>query len=236
VLARLKKETTATLVFASTTPIDDERHARRKGGYDRSENDVKRYNDVALRLMRKNGVVVHDLHGLVKHVGASKLLAGDGTHYTKEGRQRQAEAVADCVLRHLAVRNAKPPGKFVPDPQATKRYKQEEARRDALVPDVFKKLPVGNFAVPRSADEWKKRRPALRKVVEQSLGKLPSRPRPSARLIAREVHPHFVLESLTIPNGVDGDMTAYFFVPHGRKEKAPAVMWLHSSSDESTSA
>ncbi len=230
ILARLKKETAVTLVFASTTPIDDERHGKRKGGYDRSEKDVQRYNDAALRLMRKNGVVVHDLHGLVRHLGAEKLLAGDGTHYTPQGRQRQAEAVADCLLRHLAVRKARPGRKFVPDPEATKRYRQEEARRDALVPEVFKKLPVGNFQVPKSAQEWKKRRPALLGVVEQSLGKLPPRPRPSARLIAREVHPHLVLESLTIPNGVDGDMTAYYLVPHGRTGKVPAVMWLHSSS------
>src|SRR3954466_15752330 len=29
ILTRLKKETTATIVFASTTPIDDDRHAKR---------------------------------------------------------------------------------------------------------------------------------------------------------------------------------------------------------------
>ena len=230
ILARLKKETTATLVFASITPIDDDRHARRKGGYRRTEKDVKRYNEAALRLMRGHGVVVHDLHGLVEHLGAARLLASDGTHFTAQGRERQAEAVADCVLRHLAVRAARPAAKLVPDPEAGKRYRKAEAQRDALVPDVFKKLPVGNFEVPRTADEWKKRRPGLRVVVERSLGKLPGRPKPSARLIAREMHPHFILESLTISNGVDGNLTAYFFSPLRRAGKCPAVMWLHSSS------
>src|SRR4051812_23954573 len=43
IVARLKKETKATLVFASTTPIDDAKHAKR-GGYDRFEKDVLRYN------------------------------------------------------------------------------------------------------------------------------------------------------------------------------------------------
>jgi dienelactone hydrolase len=42
---RLKKETSAALVFTSTTPIHDERHAARKDGIDRTEADVKRYND-----------------------------------------------------------------------------------------------------------------------------------------------------------------------------------------------
>jgi lysophospholipase L1-like esterase len=230
VLVRLKTLTSTTLVFASTTPVDDVRHAKRKGPYDRFEKDVKRYNEAALRLMGKHGVVVHDLHGLVHHAGADRLLAADGTHYTAQGQQRLADAVADCLLRHLAVRAAKPAGKFAPDAAATKRYKKAEAERDALVPDVFKKLPVADFEVPRSADEWKKRRPTLRGVVERSLGKLPSRPRPSARLIAREIHPHFILESLTIPNGVDSAMTAYFFAPRQRAGKCPAVLWLHSSS------
>jgi dienelactone hydrolase/lysophospholipase L1-like esterase len=229
ILARLKK-TSATVIFASTTPIDDALHAKRKGGYDRFEKDVKRYNDAALGLMHRHGIVVHDLHGLVHHAGADKLLAADGTHYTPEGRQRLAEAVADCVLRHLAIRVVKPVRPFVPDPEATKRYRKAEAERDALVPAVFKKLPVGNFEVPKTADEWKKQRPLLRGIVDRSLGKLPPRPKPSARLIAREIHPHFTLESVTIPNGVDGSMTAYFFTPRHTAGKCPAVLWLHSSS------
>jgi lysophospholipase L1-like esterase len=109
VLTRLRKEAPgAMVIFASTTPIDDARHTKRKGGYDRFEKDVRRYNQAALRLMHKNGVVVHDLHSLVHQLGAAKLLAEDGTHYTKEGNQRLADAVADCVLRHLAIRSARP--------------------------------------------------------------------------------------------------------------------------------
>jgi lysophospholipase L1-like esterase len=76
------KDTKATLVFASTTPINDERHAKRKAAFDRFEKDVKRYNDAALRVMGKHGVIVHDLHFLVHHAGADKLLGNDGTHYT----------------------------------------------------------------------------------------------------------------------------------------------------------
>src|SRR5262245_29092408 len=53
ILAQLK-ETKVTIVFATTTPIDDERHAKRKGGFDRFEKDVKRYNEVALKLARKH--------------------------------------------------------------------------------------------------------------------------------------------------------------------------------------
>src|SRR5262249_42597770 len=160
---------TATIIFASTTPIDDARHARRRAGFDRFEKDVLRYNDAALRVMREHGVIVHDLHRLGVHAGADKLLGADRTHYPKEGARRQAEAVADCVLRHLAVRTAKPGSKAGADSDAGKRYQKAEAQRDAQVPAFFKKLPVGNFEVPKSTDEWKKRRPGLRAVVERSL-------------------------------------------------------------------
>ena len=229
IVARLKKESSATLIFATTTPIDDERHAKR-GGFDRFEKDVRRYNAAALKVLAKQQVVAHDLHFLVTHAGASKLLAGDGTHYTAAGKQRQADAVVDCVLRHLAIRSAprKPAAK--PDPEATAKYKKAEARLDAMVPPAYKKPAVPEFAVPTTAEEWKKRRPQVLDAVRRSLGDLPPRPKPGAALVSREIHPAFILESLTIPNGVDSEMTAMLLLPHERKTALPAVLWLHSSS------
>jgi hypothetical protein len=45
IVDRLQKETKAKLIFATTTPIRDELHAKRKGNtMDRYEADVKRYN------------------------------------------------------------------------------------------------------------------------------------------------------------------------------------------------
>src|SRR5262245_32336700 len=85
VVARLRKETTAALVFANTTPIDDKLHAKRKAGYDRLEADVLRYNVAALEVMREAGVPVNDLHGLVQSAGGVALLGPDGTHFTKAG-------------------------------------------------------------------------------------------------------------------------------------------------------
>src|SRR4051794_2311564 len=232
ILTRLKKETKATIIFALTTPIDDAKHAKRGGGYDRFEIDVRRYNAVALAICRRHDVIVHDLHFVVTKAGKDKMLDKDGTHYNKDGKARLAEAVADCVVRHLGVRSARPAAKAGPDPEAAKKYRQAEAERDAKVPDYFKKLKVGQFVAPADADAWKKQRPKVREIVVKSLGEMPERPKPSARLIAREIHPHFTLESLTIPNGLDGEMTAYFFAPHAGKHKGkrPAILWLHSSS------
>src|SRR4029077_7328867 len=105
----------------------------------------------------------------------------------------------------------------VPEQRARARSREEEARRDALVPTVFKKLPVGTFTIPASAEDWRRRRPEVLDIARRSLGDLPPRPKPSASLISREIHPAFILESLAIPNGVDGTMTAMLLLPHERK-------------------
>jgi cephalosporin-C deacetylase-like acetyl esterase len=80
IVDRLRKETSATIVFADTTPIHDERHAARKGDFDRTETDVKRYNDRAGAVMRSAGIPVHDLHWVVEQGGVDKMLGPDGTH------------------------------------------------------------------------------------------------------------------------------------------------------------
>lgn len=236
----------ATVLFATTTPIEDAKHATRGGGFDRFDKDVDAYNEAALRIMRRHHVRVHDLGGLIRthgvHGGLDKLLVNDGTHYTSAGKELQARAVADCVLRHLAVRQAKPAKLAVPEPKAPKAtalYRQEEAKRDALVPEIYKKLPFGEFSPPSSAADWQKQRPqVLRKVVD-SLGELPERPRALATLVAREIHPAFHLESLTLKNGLGEQMTMLLLVPAGlqklqgaqaQKKSAPAILWLHSSS------
>jgi hypothetical protein len=48
IVERLKRETSASIVFASTTPILDDQHAKRGAEFDRFEADVKRY-DAAFR-------------------------------------------------------------------------------------------------------------------------------------------------------------------------------------------
>ena len=103
IVERLRKETSAVLVFATTTPIHDQRHARRNAEFDRTEADVRRYNEVAVRVMRDLKVPVDDLHFVVESDGAEKLMTADGTHYTPAGSRRLAEAVADCVKRQLAL-------------------------------------------------------------------------------------------------------------------------------------
>ena len=102
ILGRIQKETTAKVVFATTTPILDNLHAQRKVGFDRFEADVQRYNSAAVSIMKQAGVPVNDLHKRVEGGGMEKLMSGDGTHYTDEGYEVLAAAVTQSILRALA--------------------------------------------------------------------------------------------------------------------------------------
>lgn len=233
IVARLRKETTAVLVFANTTPILDDRHAQRRADFDRVEADVAQYNAVAQRVMAEAGVPVHDLHGIVEDGGAAALLGKDGTHYTPAGYERLADAVADCVLRQLAVVKYRPLSPPKGGPEAAAAYRKNEAALDAQVPRRFKEMRFGEFTPPTTGAAWKEQRPRLHKIVEESLGDLPPRPAPpKARLVSREFRPGYTLERVGIDNGVDGEVSALLLVPEKRTGPAPAVLWLHSSTPD----
>jgi lysophospholipase L1-like esterase len=231
IVARVRKETAAALVFANTTPIHDERHARRGAGFDRTEADVRQYNAAAAAVMREAGVPVHDLHGAVEQGGPEKMLGADGTHYTPAANERLAEAVADCVLRQLAVVQYPRPKPAAP-PRADD-YRKAEAERDAQVPAAYRKLAAPELPIPADAAAWKGQRPAVLRAVLQSLGDRPPRPSPPrARVVSREIRPGYVLERVALDNGVDGEVSALLLVPEKRQQPAPAVLWLHSSTPD----
>jgi dienelactone hydrolase len=99
------------------------------------------------------------------------------------------------------------------------------------VPEAFKKMRVPEFPVPASKEEWEKRRADVKSKVVASLGDLPPRPvRPEVHIVSIELRPGFELSRLRIDNGVDGTMSAMLLVPLGLKGRAPAILWLHSSS------
>jgi lysophospholipase L1-like esterase len=235
IVSRLRKESTAALVFANTTPILDERHARRGVPFDRFEADVRRYNEAAFDIMQKAAVPVHDLHWVVEQGGPAKLLDADGTHYTPAGYERLAEAVADCVLRQLTVVRYRPLPVPASGPRAAAGYREAEARQDAEVPRAYRTLPLGTFRVPESAAAWKDQRPQVLETVRQSLGNLPPRPSPlRAQVVTREARRGYVLEKVAIDNGVDGEISALLLLPPKRPEPAPAILWLHSSTPDKT--
>ncbi|RPI51771.1 MAG: SGNH/GDSL hydrolase family protein [Acidobacteria bacterium] len=101
ILERIQRGTEAKVVFATTTPILDNLHARRKVGFDRFEADVQKYNSAAVTIMKQAGVPINDLHRLVEGGGKETLISGDGTHYTQDGYEMLAAAVTESILRSL---------------------------------------------------------------------------------------------------------------------------------------
>ena len=101
ILERIRKDTKAKVIFATTTPILDDRHAKRKVGFDRFEADVLKYNVAAVAVMKQAGVPINDLHSVVESGGREKMMLADGTHYTEEGYEVLAAAVSESILRSL---------------------------------------------------------------------------------------------------------------------------------------
>jgi lysophospholipase L1-like esterase/dienelactone hydrolase len=235
IVQAIRNGTSARLIFASTTPILDERHARRDVEFDRFENDVGRYNQAALRVMEDLGIPINDLHWIVEKGGAGALLDKDGTHYTPEGYEMLAEAVADCVLRHIAIHFYRPLPAAPSGSEAAETYRSSEEERDRLVPTAFLKTGAGEFVVPEDPGAWKKERPSILATVLGSLGDLPPRPEAShARVISREVWPDFSVERVWMPNGADVDIAALLLIPRKLTIPAPAILWLHSSTPDKT--
>lgn len=235
IVARLRAETKAALVFANTTPILDDRHALRKANFDRVEADVKRYNETAEAVMRRTQTPVHDLHWVVEQGGAESMLGRDGTHYTPAAYDRLAEAVADVVLRHLTIVRYRPLPGHESGPKAAEAYRKAQAERDRQVPEVFRTIKAPEFRIPENADAWNARRPALLKAVRDSLGNLPPRPNPPrSQIVSRELRPGYTLEKIVLDNGADGEVPALLLLPTGRPGPVPAVLWLHSSTPDKT--
>ena len=108
IVERLSAETEAAVVWASSTPVNDERHRLRKN-FQRRQDDVAAYNAAADRVMRELRVPIDDLHAVVVDAGADALLGPDGVHFRDDAYKRLGAAVADAVRNVLAAEGLVPP-------------------------------------------------------------------------------------------------------------------------------
>ncbi len=94
IIARLR-ETTATLLFVTTTMVPENSAGRRTG-------DPERYNEVALKVMKRNGIGVVDLYtpSLTIHPQNSKP---GNVHYTPEGYSQLATHITDAIKSYLQI-------------------------------------------------------------------------------------------------------------------------------------
>jgi lysophospholipase L1-like esterase len=95
-IAELKK-TKATLVWATTTPVTPEARNSIPG-------DEIKYNEIAEKVIRKNGILINDLHRIVRERMAidEKKYKRGGLHYSTEGSELLAEQISQTILRLIA--------------------------------------------------------------------------------------------------------------------------------------
>ena len=101
ILQRLQRELNGAVVWATTTPVDENWHHQNKG-FDRLEADVDAYNVAARAVAVDLGVPIDDLFAVVQQEGKARLLTQDGVHFTDEGSQLLGRVVAECIWGHLS--------------------------------------------------------------------------------------------------------------------------------------
>lgn len=86
------KETGAKLIFATTTPVPDN-----PAGPLREPEQAKIYNAAALKIMKKDGVMVNDLYSFALP-RLKELQKPNNVHFTDEGSKELAQQVAQYIL------------------------------------------------------------------------------------------------------------------------------------------
>lgn len=87
------KETTATLIFVTTTTVPEQSAGRKV-------EDPAIYNKVALEVMKKNGIQVVDLYSKSLTVHPANSKPGN-VHYTPEGYRLLALPIIDAIRKQL---------------------------------------------------------------------------------------------------------------------------------------
>ncbi len=96
IFERIRRETSAVLIFALTTPVHEQWQevSEGYGRVVRREADVARYNRLARQLATEFSLPVNDLSRVVSAVGKEKLMTKDGVHFNPKGNDRLGNAVA----------------------------------------------------------------------------------------------------------------------------------------------
>lgn len=96
IIGRISAETHSTVIWATTTPVNEAWHHQRKG-FDRFEADVTAYNDAAVGVAKALGIPINNLFEVV----SQDYLQPDGVHFTPAGSALLGKAVADYIRPFL---------------------------------------------------------------------------------------------------------------------------------------
>lgn len=107
IIERIRKETGAVVLFATTTPILDDRAARtrRDRDYELLGASVIQYNAIARKVMQELNVPINDLHSALSNpkqpFKVENLIGSDGVHLRPEAKELLGKATAAFVSTHL---------------------------------------------------------------------------------------------------------------------------------------
>lgn len=102
ILERVKASTSARLIWATITPIVQDRYnARFNRPFDpcRVASDVNLYNAAAAPILQKHQIHVNDLNTLVNQRGTELMICDDGVHYTSSAYVDLGRQVADKITQ-----------------------------------------------------------------------------------------------------------------------------------------
>ena len=91
--ARLKK-TDAKLIWAHTSTVP-------KGEAGRKVGDDDKYNQAAVRVMKKHGIEINDLNALTDSFPAELFVRPGDVHFKTEGSKKLGQAVAVKIMKAL---------------------------------------------------------------------------------------------------------------------------------------
>ena len=98
IIGRILAETDSTVIWATTTPVNEAWHHQRKG-FDRLEADVIAYNGVAIGVAKALGIPINNLFEVVN----PDHLQPGGVHFTDAGCALLGKAVAEYIQPFLDV-------------------------------------------------------------------------------------------------------------------------------------
>lgn len=105
IVGQIRSKTDAKIIFATTTPIINDRAASKRSerDYELLTESVQAYNSVARKVMRELRVPINDLNAAFSSSDTSvdSLISEDGVHLTEAGKSLAAKKVHSAIAAEL---------------------------------------------------------------------------------------------------------------------------------------
>ena len=93
------RNTEAKIIWATNTPVHP-RFPFTTNSWSWRNEEIDRYNDSALKLMKSEGISINDLHSLVSS-NVDEYLSEDMLHLSESGIKKCAEAVSEFIKKEI---------------------------------------------------------------------------------------------------------------------------------------